>query len=331
MKRIIPLLALVLMLNAVNAQNSGNPSECDSVDIVSVHYNPFDMGQLLVHVQNNNQQEIFDYPGFKLLNTTNDTVAAEMVNFFGISAESVHHLNTTLTGYLPGDVFSGELLLYSNFYDSLRCIFPVSEELVPDEGCTEFYISTTDWSENIMQSIYWTITDEDGSVVETGEHDHTIQDYTLYDTICLPNNNCYTLNISADNPLEGNSDITITYLGFWVSEGSQMAQGSTQYSRNFSVYYCDSLLSVGQVEAQSQKVNVTPNPIVDQLNISWEGKASYHTMEVFDIEGRKVRAEAINTQRLAILHLEELQSGVYTLRLTGDEGVVTRKFVKNGR
>ncbi len=331
MKRILCFFIPILSFSQGFSQQAGNPAECDSLDIVSLQYNPFDLNELLVVAQNNNHLEIFSYPGFKLINTSNDTVAEETVNYFGISSQSVHQLNTTLTGFQPGDVFSGELLLYTNFYDSLRCVFPVSTTLIPNSGCSEFYISTTDWSENIMQSIYWTITNEQGSVVESGEHDHTSIEYTLYDTVCLPNNNCYTLNITTNNPLEGNSDISITYLGFWVSQGSQMAQGTTQYNRDFSVYFCDSLLSVGQAEEPLKQVRLMPNPAAERLSVSWEDTEHYHTAEVFDLKGRRVMLEGLNAQRFFTLDIEGLHDGIYSLRLTGADGVVNRKFIKSER
>lgn len=329
MKRIITLFTFILSLNLAFAQNFGNPSECDSVDIISLGYNPFDMSELLVRVQNNNQLEIFSYPGFKLTNTNGDTVAEETVNFFGISQESVHQLNTTLTGYMPGDIFNGELLLYSGFYDSLRCVFPVAAPLIPNGGCSEFYISTTDWSENIMQSLYWTVTNEQGTVVASGEHNHTVQDFTLQDTVCLPNNNCYTLNVSSNNPLEGNSDIAINYIGFWISEGSQMLQGNTEYNLDFSVYFCDSVLSIDGVEAELKNIKVQPNPAIDNLKVMLEGDIDFHTIEVFDLAGRKVLSQALTAQAVINLNLEGLLNGVYTLRLIGDESLVSRKFVKS--
>lgn len=330
MKKILTLFISIIAINGF-AQNAGNPAECDSVDIVSVQFNPFDMNQLLVYVENNNQLELFSYPGFKLTNTQGDTVAEETVNLFGIGQESLHQLNTSLTGYLPGDVFDGQLYLYTGFYDSLRCVFPVSDVLVPDGGCSEFYISTTDWSENISQSLYWSITDEQGTVVESGEHDHTSTEYTLYDTVCLPNNNCYTLNITANNSLEGNSDIRVNYSGFWLSEGTQMAQGSTQYSIDFSVYYCDSLLSVGESELDLATVQLMPNPASERLNISWEKENSFHTLDVFDLAGKLVLTTSIEGKSNADISLATLQNGVYMVRLSGESGIVTKKLVKNGR
>ncbi len=54
---------------------------CDALNLVSVGYSPFTDTVIVVSVENNNTTEIFDYPGFVLIDSNGDTVAQEIVNY----------------------------------------------------------------------------------------------------------------------------------------------------------------------------------------------------------------------------------------------------------
>ena len=67
---------------------------------------------------------LFSYPGFVLLDAGMDTIAKENVTYFGIgTGPQSHYMNMVAPLVLP---FIGFLQLYSDFYDTLRCTFPVS-------------------------------------------------------------------------------------------------------------------------------------------------------------------------------------------------------------
>ena len=66
--------------------------------------------------------DIISYPGFVLLNDIGDTMAKEVVNYFGIGYFPQPHF---LQVYQPiSNPFAGTIELHSMFYDSLICIFP---------------------------------------------------------------------------------------------------------------------------------------------------------------------------------------------------------------
>lgn len=67
---------------------------------------------------------LFDYPAFALFNTNGDTIAKEEVYYFGLSGSSDPHIMTVVAPLnLP---FTGYLNLYTLFYDSLDCSFPIT-------------------------------------------------------------------------------------------------------------------------------------------------------------------------------------------------------------
>jgi hypothetical protein len=64
---------------------------CDSLILASVQGSPFSDSLLTVHVFNSTST-LFDYPGFILLDGDGDTLAQEVVNYFGIGQETWHSL-----------------------------------------------------------------------------------------------------------------------------------------------------------------------------------------------------------------------------------------------
>ena len=69
---------------------SGGGSPCDSVIVDYVQWAPFSDDAIEVHVFNNSS-ELFDYPGWVLFDSGGDTLAKEVVNFFGIASEELAH------------------------------------------------------------------------------------------------------------------------------------------------------------------------------------------------------------------------------------------------
>ncbi|MEP7129137.1 MAG: T9SS type A sorting domain-containing protein [Chitinophagales bacterium] len=100
-----------------------NLPQCDSLVIQCCG---FGNDTLTIQVSNPSS-ELFDYPGFILFNENMDTIAKETVNYFGIGTWPQQHILKVLA---PLELsFNGYLNLYSWFYDSLSCSFPIT---IPD-------------------------------------------------------------------------------------------------------------------------------------------------------------------------------------------------------
>ncbi|MEI7801269.1 MAG: T9SS type A sorting domain-containing protein [Bacteroidota bacterium] len=110
-------LLLILFSFSIQAQNL---AQCDSLVIDCCG---FGLNTVTVTVSNTTT-ELFDYPGFILFNTNMDTIAKETVNYFGIGQGPQTFYMTVYTPFnLP---FTGYLNLYTSFYDSLDCSFPIT-------------------------------------------------------------------------------------------------------------------------------------------------------------------------------------------------------------
>lgn len=119
MPKIIPFFIFVSIIisNSIYSQSFS----CDSVQISNVNYTPDSLNQISLMASNANL-DIISYPGFILLNDIGDTMAKEVVNYFGIGYFPQPHF---LQVYQPiSNPFAGTIELHSMFYDSLICIFP---------------------------------------------------------------------------------------------------------------------------------------------------------------------------------------------------------------
>ena len=119
MPKMIPFLLFVSII--ISNSTYSQSFSCDSVQISNVNYTPDSLNQISLMASNANL-DIISYPGFVLLNDIGDTMAKEVVNYFGIGYFPQPHF---LQVYQPiSNPFAGTIELHSMFYDSLICIFP---------------------------------------------------------------------------------------------------------------------------------------------------------------------------------------------------------------
>ena len=101
---------------------SGLAQSQTACDSLIINYYGWNNDTLVFEVYNNNQNTLFNYPGFMLVDSLGDTIAIETVNYFGIGqGPQLHYLMITDTLELNVNY---TLQLYSGFYDSLVCTYP---------------------------------------------------------------------------------------------------------------------------------------------------------------------------------------------------------------
>jgi hypothetical protein len=317
----------ILLLLAITTQfTTAKADPCDSLELVYLGFNPFNPDEIIVYVHNTNINEIFDYPGFKLVNANGDTVASETVNFFGIAGYSAHKLTAALDNYVPGTVFNGTLLLYTGFYDSLVCTFPVSQVLIPSSGCTDFIVYTLNQWWAMDQVVHWTVVDETGSEVVSGIHDYLNFDASEYtDTVCLENG-CYHLVIESEDTLTAPCDAGVQFLDYSIVMGVSLATGDTLGMLDFSVFYCDSTVGISDMHFAANKINLYPNPAADYITVSWQRDITVRAIELVDISGRVVLTHEV-LDDTARIDLSQFAAGVYTARIFSASGVFSRKII----
>jgi hypothetical protein len=98
----------------------GQQFSCDSIQISTMQLSTVNP-TVEVMVKNTNI-DIISYPGFIMFNSNGDTLAKEVVYYFGIGwTYQLHELNIINPINLP---LNGYLELHSLFFDTLVCTFP---------------------------------------------------------------------------------------------------------------------------------------------------------------------------------------------------------------
>ncbi len=142
------------------------------------------------------------------------------------------------------------------------------------------------------------------------------------------------------NPLTGmvmtwtNFTLNFTYLSGANPDTARIilsASGMTPVANSY--LYVDDLAFAGSVAGINELnshvvVNLFPNPVVDKLNIRVLN-SSPQSVGIYDIQGKIIKSiDFIKHSREMVIDVSELSKGLYTLKITTQSGVASRKFLK---
>lgn len=83
----------------------------------------------------------------------------------------------------------------------------------------------------------------------------------------------------------------------------------------------------GIEDIENKEIHIFPNPVTDELNISWNMTSEKMNVSLMDLTGKVlIRKEVYN--QLEQLDLSHLSSGVYIVRIDSGKGVLTKKIRK---
>lgn len=114
------------------------------------------------------------------------------------------------------------------------------------------------------------------------------------------------------------------------------ATGSTLANPEFGVYtvsvsngFCSRLsypfviLTVDEVESQ---LVISPNPVEDKLSFKLpiDLQKSIDKIQLHDLSGRLIKEETFSEE----IDLSDIKGGLYMIRLSTEDGMVTRKIIK---
>ncbi len=103
----------------------------------------------------------------------------------------------------------------------------------------------------------------------------------------------------------------------------------TDYVTNHSFVSADPLAACmlcGNVnDVEGNAVNVFPNPNQGTFSIQWKNEM-FNTIEIFDAAGKRVLKQVILQQGF-FNEAEKLKSGVYWVKLSGENSISTKKIV----
>lgn len=288
-------------------------SPCDSLLLDHIWWAPFSDTAVEVHVFNHSS-ELFDYPGFQIV-SGGDTLAHEMVNYFGIAQESTHLLAVAPGAPLPDQSFNAQLQLWTGFYAEEACTFDLTFDLCPPAPCTPLVLYLNNFGDQqIDATIDWQVVNADNNeVVVSGSFVLADGHQSEEDTVCLPPGN-YRLQALHDGPTGGQPYLGVTTA--WMSlHGMQTPfTGNADHDRIDFTFYgpCISgITAVGTHPAHGSGLELLQDD--RQLTVRSRDGRAIGAYEVYDMTGRRLAQGAINGGS-GTIGLSLLPRGAYILR-----------------
>lgn len=87
----------------------------------------------------------------------------------------------------------------------------------------------------------------------------------------------------------------------------------------------DSVLNIEEQNSIADDINISPNPVENELQINILNNLEIHSIQVFDIQGREVLSQNGNSPSIAV---DKLNTGVYYASIITEKGKTTQKFIK---
>jgi hypothetical protein len=297
---------------------------CEDLAIVSITYSAFDTTAIEVLV-NNGSSEIFSYPSFVLLDAQGNTLAEEVVGFFGIGMGQQAHYPAVVPGAtIPPAPFDGTLLLYGMFGDTLYCAFELTEiSLCPPEECipAEIYLINTGPLANF--TVNWDITDPTGQeLVTSGSFGMDDVVATHFDSVCLPPG-AYTIWLSPFSPIDENYVLGITN-NYAFSIGTNVAQQQDSTPLDLSFGWYEACTDLSQSIADHSVRNIQVILQGGTIQLVAPDHLPLGEVALWSADGRLLATRNTGSTMLS-LSVEGLAAGVVLVRVVDPQG---RSFVQ---
>jgi hypothetical protein len=164
------------------------------------------------------------------------------------------------------------------------------------------------------------ITSPDGDAIDTFDANVPISrslEYTFNGDYSLPANAYNTpINHSIEHSVENFGNLMLV---FWLQD-----------IVTWEIYQAGTVpnpivtnVSIAEANIEMGDVELYPNPVRDLLTVKTHD-VTVRNLEIYNVQGQRVAGVAHATE----ISTAHLAAGVYMLRITGDKGVITRKFVK---
>jgi hypothetical protein len=291
---------------------SGGGVACDSLQITSVQFHAFSDTLLVVQLINTSS-EIFSLPAFILLDAAGDTIAVEQPDSFGIGPASTHYLSIWEDADLSLSQFTGTLELWTGFFNTLACTFPVQMDLCPPPGCATVIPFIYNLGGAIVNTTFDYVIygpagfEIEGTIVLDDEHQIS------GDTICLPHGN-YSMYVQTSN-FSGQPWIGITNLEGQM--GPTIPVTAFQAPILFSVYQqCEEIIE-DVPEATDHGLMILQRP--EELLVM-DQEAALISIQMYDARGVVVRSAGTRADAGRI-SLTGLSSGVYLVHVQRSQGI----------
>ncbi len=285
---------------------------CDSLALVSIQWHAFNENEIMVHVNNYNFNQIFDYPNFILFDANHDTLAVETVNFFGIAGDSWHMLQVNEGMIIPSGSFAGSLELWTLFTTVLACEWTLPIDLCPPPPCATLIPTIQNLGGGIPIGTYeWTIYDSDFLVASSGQFELGFGMEYDADTICLAPGS-YTMVVTPNDQPTGGAPVFSVAIGGFISGPSQGVTWETPVPMPFDFYLPCADSGNGIATSVSQS-GLSAVQFGSDLNVQRINGQPLGNVELFDAQGRVCFQTSVQANTASI-PVQEFGSGIFLLR-----------------
>ncbi|WP_162843302.1 T9SS type A sorting domain-containing protein [Ichthyenterobacterium magnum] len=128
----------------------------------------------------------------------------------------------------------------------------------------------------------------------------------------------------------GRESVAVTK-GIWTAGTFVNVSPPYEYTGNGGqngASFWDTLLGIDDFE-NSSSFSVYPNPTDSMLNIQLKSGISNGNLEVFDILGKLVLSQGLNSENLSEINVAHLNSGLYLIKISAEDKSETQRFIKN--
>lgn len=290
-------------------------SPCDDLVIDFVRWEAFSDTAVIVHVVNNSN-ELFDYPGFVLLDMNGDTLAKETVNFFGIGLDNYHTLTIQPGAVFPFGTSSYVLHLWTHFYEEQACTWQLNVDLCPLPPCDQVAVGLQNFGDALtIGNFDWTILDVDMESVGNGQL--TLTDSVQYDwdTLCLPPGQYRLLLTPLQQSTGGQPYFGVdeTQTSGWFRGPNAPLEGEAAAEIDFEFYpACTNGANTVQESIGGEAIQLSQDG--RGINVRRSDGKPIGMVLLYDAQGRMLRTARSNTDRMD-LDMSAVPTGVYLLRL----------------
>ena len=191
----------------------------------------------------------------------------------------------------------------------------VKKNVYEGAGTMTFVLKTDNYGSETTFKIFG----PEGNVVLSGgpftnasvEHTYTFAPTTI---------GCYRLEVY-DSYGDGITYGTPGYFKLMAEDGTQIFRNNGNFGSQ-ATYMID-VTSTVDIEEYTSETAIYPNPATDMINISTDNQIQ--RVEIFNMQGQLVK---VQTGEVTSISVKDLANGLYTLKLTTDNGTSMHKIIK---
>ena len=176
-------------------------------------------------------------------------------------------------------------------------------------------------TDNYGSETTFKIFDPEGVVVLSGgPFTNSSTEHTF--TFAPTTTGCYRLEVYASYGDGINNGYGAGWFKLMAEDGTQIFRDNGKFASQ-ATYMIDVLYPVGIEDVVVENTAIYPNPATEMINISTDNQVQ--RVEIFNMQGQLVKVETGEVTRVSV---KDLANGLYTLKLTTDNGTSMHKIVK---